>query len=142
MLGTTTSIMVKIHTINVEPALLNSSCAWASDLVQLQELYDSPYVGAVTTRTATLHGFKETEANTVSELILPIASSDSHAGCSGFEHNNLHQFIWIFSPSLARLYQMGLYNSHNSVAVRLLAYQTHHYQHYCFLACHPPGYAI
>ena len=57
--------MVKIHTLVVEPALLNASCAWASDLFQLRELYNSPHTGAVTTRTATLDGFMETEANTV-----------------------------------------------------------------------------
>lgn len=57
--------MVKINSIDISPPLINSSCAWSSDLKQLQELYDSPYTGAVTTRTATNDGFKEDESHTV-----------------------------------------------------------------------------
>ncbi|KAF8349854.1 hypothetical protein F5887DRAFT_1059109 [Amanita rubescens] len=57
--------MVRIHTIDISPPLINASCAWSSDLNQLQELYDSPYTGAVTTRTATLDGFQEDESHTV-----------------------------------------------------------------------------
>lgn len=51
--------MVKIRSIEVEPAIINSSCAWSSDRDQLQALYDSTYTGAVTTRTATIGGFDE-----------------------------------------------------------------------------------
>ncbi|KAG6887868.1 hypothetical protein C0992_010435 [Termitomyces sp. T32_za158] len=57
--------MVKIHTLNITPALINSSCAWASDLEQLTELYSSSFTGAVTTRTATLEGFQEGPTHTV-----------------------------------------------------------------------------
>jgi dihydroorotate dehydrogenase (fumarate) len=57
--------MVQINTIDITPPLLNSSCAWSSDLTQLKALYDSPYTGAITTRTATLNGFKENETHTV-----------------------------------------------------------------------------
>ena len=57
--------MVKVHTIDISPPLLNSSCAWASDFAQLRELYDCPFTGAVTTRTATLDGFEEDERHTV-----------------------------------------------------------------------------
>lgn len=57
--------MVKLHTVEISPPLLNSSCAWASDFSQLRELYESPYTGAVTTRTATLNGFEEDQRHTV-----------------------------------------------------------------------------
>lgn len=57
--------MARIGSIEVSPALINSSCAWASDLSQLQELYDCPYTGAVTTRTSTLGGFPENSSHTV-----------------------------------------------------------------------------
>ena len=58
-------VMVAINTIDINPPLLNSSCAWASDWAQLRELYDSPYTGAITTRTATLNGFGQDETHTV-----------------------------------------------------------------------------
>lgn len=41
----------------VSPPLLNSSNPWCTSLAQLQELYDCPYTGAVTTRTSLLNGF-------------------------------------------------------------------------------------
>lgn len=55
----TTAIMTIIHRLKISPPLINSSCAWASDGKQLQELYSCEYTGAVTTRTATLNGFAE-----------------------------------------------------------------------------------
>lgn len=57
--------MVQINSIHISPPLLNSSCAWSSDLVQLRALYDSPYTGAITTRTATPNGYKENDIHTV-----------------------------------------------------------------------------
>lgn len=57
--------MVEIGSIRIEPPLINSSCAWASELHELQALYQSPYTGAVTTRTATLTGFAENSSHTV-----------------------------------------------------------------------------
>ncbi len=57
--------MVLINTIEIEPPLLNSSCAWSSDLNQLAALYESPYTGGITTRSATLEGFKEDDSHTV-----------------------------------------------------------------------------
>lgn len=43
--------------LNIEPHLLNSANPWCSTLDQLQELYESSYTGAVTTRTSLLDGF-------------------------------------------------------------------------------------
>ena len=60
--------MVRIHTLNIEPPVVNSSCAWASDYEQLRDLYDSPYTGAVITRTATFNGFSEDASNAVRVL--------------------------------------------------------------------------
>ncbi|KAG5642502.1 hypothetical protein DXG03_002699 [Asterophora parasitica] len=61
--------MVKINTLHISPSLVNASCAWASELEQLTALYDSPFTGAVTTRTATLEGFQEDASHTV----IPVA---------------------------------------------------------------------
>lgn len=57
--------MARIHTIQVIPPLVNSSCAWASDIAQLRDLYRSPCLGGITTRTATLNGFDQNESHTV-----------------------------------------------------------------------------
>lgn len=45
------------YKLSINPPLLNSSCPWATDVDQLRELYESPYTGAVTTRTSLLEGF-------------------------------------------------------------------------------------
>jgi hypothetical protein len=66
------------HTIdmhNVNPPLINASCVWASEQDQLQDLYASPFTGAVTTRTATLDGFDENVSHTVSDLLNSNATS-------------------------------------------------------------------
>ncbi|KAF9652046.1 FMN-linked oxidoreductase [Thelephora ganbajun] len=57
--------MVDINRIRIEPSIINTSCAWASELAQLEDLYKSPYTGAVTTRTATLGGFAEDSSHAV-----------------------------------------------------------------------------
>ncbi|KAL1739204.1 hypothetical protein HDZ31DRAFT_69183 [Schizophyllum fasciatum] len=44
--------MVLINTLNVDPPLINTACAWVSDYEQLKACFDCPYTGAVTTRTA------------------------------------------------------------------------------------------
>jgi dihydroorotate dehydrogenase (fumarate) len=54
-----------IQRLVISPPLMNSSSPWASERDQLQEIFDSPYTGAVTTRTATLTGFRETSEHTV-----------------------------------------------------------------------------
>lgn len=41
----------------ITPPLLNSANPWCTTLEQLQELYDSAYTGAITTRTSLLNGF-------------------------------------------------------------------------------------
>ncbi|KAF1956092.1 FMN-linked oxidoreductase [Byssothecium circinans] len=43
--------------LHIHPHLLNSANPWCTTLEQLQELYNSPYTGAVTTRTSLLNGF-------------------------------------------------------------------------------------
>lgn len=43
--------------LTISPPLLNSSNPWCTSLAQLQELYDCPHTGAVTTRTSLLNGF-------------------------------------------------------------------------------------
>ncbi|KAF2030094.1 FMN-linked oxidoreductase, partial [Setomelanomma holmii] len=43
--------------LTISPPLLNSSNPWCTTLKQLQELYDTLYTGAVTTRTSLLNGF-------------------------------------------------------------------------------------
>jgi len=92
--------MVQIHTIDVSPPLLNSSCAWASDYAQLQELYSSPYTGAITTRTATLNGFEENERHTVVFTTESLSSLNSY----GYSPHPLREYTeWTYglltSPS-------------------------------------------
>ena len=43
--------------LSITPPLLNSANPWCTTLEQLQELYNSPYTGAITTRTSLLKGF-------------------------------------------------------------------------------------
>ena len=43
--------------LTITPPLLNSANPWCTTLEQLQELYDCPYTGAITTRTSLLDGF-------------------------------------------------------------------------------------
>lgn len=43
--------------LSIDPPLLNSANPWCTNLEQLQELYNCPYTGAVTTRTSLLNGF-------------------------------------------------------------------------------------
>lgn len=43
--------------LSITPPLLNSANPWCTTLEQLQDLYDSKYTGAITTRTSLLNGF-------------------------------------------------------------------------------------
>ncbi|KAJ4296765.1 dihydroorotate dehydrogenase [Kalmusia sp. IMI 367209] len=49
-------------TLHIDPPLLNSANPWCSTLEQLQDLYNCPSTGAVTTRTSLLNGFPNDEA--------------------------------------------------------------------------------
>jgi dihydroorotate dehydrogenase (fumarate) len=60
--------MVNLGRISISPPLINGSCAWASELHELEALYNCPFTGAVTTRTATLLGFTEDSVHTVSAI--------------------------------------------------------------------------
>ncbi|KAK0303632.1 dihydroorotate dehydrogenase [Friedmanniomyces endolithicus] len=42
----------------IDPPLINSSNPWATTIDDIQQLFDCPYTGAVTTRTSLLHGFE------------------------------------------------------------------------------------
>ncbi|KAG6857653.1 hypothetical protein H0H87_010222 [Tephrocybe sp. NHM501043] len=84
--------MVKINTLKISPALINSSCAWASDLEQLTELYNSPFTGAVTTRTATLDGFSEGPTHTVAFAKSDVTSINSY----GYSPHPLSSYLaWV-----------------------------------------------
>jgi dihydroorotate dehydrogenase (fumarate) len=72
--------MVTIRRLVVSPPLINSSSLSASEPNQLQELFDSPHTGAVTTRTATLTGFSETFEHTVCLLCLCLFRRLTHLG--------------------------------------------------------------
>ncbi|KAF2706894.1 dihydroorotate dehydrogenase [Pleomassaria siparia CBS 279.74] len=64
---------VRKRHLTIQPPLLNSANPWCTSLEQLQELYDCPYTGAVTTRTS----------------LWP----------TGFQHNeDIHQFTF-YNPS-------------------------------------------
>lgn len=51
--------MPRLHTLELSTPIFNSSSPWCSEIDQLEELYASPFTGAVTTRTATLEGFDQ-----------------------------------------------------------------------------------
>jgi len=84
--------MVLIRSINVSPPIVNCSCAWASDYQQLNDLHQCSYTGAVTTRTATLDGFKEDETHTVAFMKDSLSSLNSY----GYSPLPLNQYLeWI-----------------------------------------------
>ncbi|KAL4069314.1 hypothetical protein J3A83DRAFT_3522528 [Scleroderma citrinum] len=84
--------MVKVREIVVHPPLLNTSCAWASDLRQLTDLYDCPHTGGVTTRTATMSGFEEDSSHTVAFLAESLSSINSY----GYSPHPLSAYIgWV-----------------------------------------------
>ena len=92
--------MVLIRSISISPPLINTSCAWASDESQLTALFDCPYTGAVTTRTATLRGFDEDASHTVAFLKHSLSSINSY----GYSPHSLSKYIgpdgWI--PTLLK----------------------------------------
>lgn len=57
--------VAQIGRVTISPPLINTSCAWAGEKHELQALFDCPFTGAVTTRTATIDGFKEDATHTV-----------------------------------------------------------------------------
>jgi dihydroorotate dehydrogenase (fumarate) len=65
--------MTQIGSITIDPPIINTSCAWASSKQDLQGLFDCPFTGAVTTRTATSEGFKEDSTHNVG---FPVVKSD------------------------------------------------------------------
>ncbi|KAI0786123.1 hypothetical protein C8Q75DRAFT_721667 [Abortiporus biennis] len=86
--------MAQINSITFDPPLINTSCAWASELHQLRELYDCVYIGGITTRTATLNGFNEDASNTVAFTKDSVSSINSY----GYSPNPLHLYLeWVYS---------------------------------------------
>ncbi|KAI0044368.1 FMN-linked oxidoreductase [Auriscalpium vulgare] len=73
--------MATIRRLSISPPLLNSSSPWASEPDQLQELFNSPHTGAVTTRTGTLTGFVETANHTV------VFAKDSISSCNSYGYS-------------------------------------------------------
>ncbi|KAH9964538.1 FMN-linked oxidoreductase [Russula dissimulans] len=68
---------------------MNSSSPWASERNQLRELFDCRHTGAVTTRTATLTGFRETSEHTVALTNESISSVNSY----GYSPHALSAYI-------------------------------------------------
>ncbi|CDO70935.1 hypothetical protein BN946_scf184829.g44 [Trametes cinnabarina] len=90
------NIMVKIHTLHIEPPVVNASCAWASDYEQLRELYDSPHTGAVVTRTATFNGFSEDYSNTA--RIHRLRDTVSSVNSYGYSPHPLSSYLdWVYT---------------------------------------------
>ncbi|KLO20416.1 FMN-linked oxidoreductase [Schizopora paradoxa] len=85
--------MANIRRITISPALMNSSSAWASEKEQIVELYECEYTGAVTTRTATLHGFQEDlSIHTVAFASSTVSSVNSY----GYSPHPLSQYLtWV-----------------------------------------------
>lgn len=92
------TIMVLLNNIEINPPILNSSCAWSSDLRQLTDLYESRYTGAITTRTATLHGFAEDTTHTVAFS----ASGQTTLNSYGYSPHALSNYLdWVQAILLA-----------------------------------------
>ncbi|RPD81561.1 hypothetical protein L226DRAFT_564245 [Lentinus tigrinus ALCF2SS1-7] len=86
--------MVRIHTLHIEPPVVNASCAWASEYEQLRELYDSPHTGAVVTRTATFNGYSEDATNTVAFAKSSVSSVNSY----GYSPHSLSKYLeWVYT---------------------------------------------
>jgi len=86
--------MAQIGSILISPPLINTSCAWASEFNQLRELYDCPYIGAITTRTATLNGFVEDGSQTVTFMKDSLSSLNSY----GYSPNPLASYLsWVYA---------------------------------------------
>ncbi|KAJ7048142.1 hypothetical protein C8F01DRAFT_1195102 [Mycena amicta] len=86
--------MVRLGSLQVSPPVVNASCAWASDLDQLQSLFNCPHTGAVITRTATLGGFAEDATHTAAFASESLSSLNSY----GYSPHKLSQYlIWIES---------------------------------------------
>jgi dihydroorotate dehydrogenase (fumarate) len=64
--------------LTISPPLLNSSNPWCTTLAQLQELYDCPHTGAVTTRTSLLDGFPHDSSHHQFTFFDPKDHSASH----------------------------------------------------------------
>ncbi|KAF7344428.1 DHO-dh domain-containing protein [Mycena sanguinolenta] len=87
--------MVQVGSLHISPELVNASCAWASDLGQLQALFDSPDTGAVLTRTSTLEGFQEDAS---SHTVAFASSSTTSLNSYGYSPHKLSQYLsWIES---------------------------------------------
>jgi len=81
--------MAVIRRLVISPPLMNSSSPWASERNQLRELFDCRHTGAVTTRTATLTGFRETSEHTVALTNESISSVNSY----GYSPHPLSAYI-------------------------------------------------
>lgn len=128
--------MVKLGKIVIEPPLINTSCAWASDHDELLALYKSPYTGAVTTRTATLEGFAEDSSHTV-RLILSLCQYRGRTidtlplvGC--ICRWIVHQFIWLFALSACNIPRLGS----RHYPGRSIFVETFHHQHHFIFSWH------
>lgn len=122
------TVMVHIGSIDISPPLINSSCAWASDLAQLQELYDCPHTGAVTTRTATLNGFPQNSSHTVCFEARTLSLDNLQyfllgGVCVGF--HDIHQLVWLLSSSAVFTSGMGSNTACHPSPTKLSA-QTYH----------------
>ena len=134
--------MVRIGRLDIKPTLINSSCAWASDLAQLRELYRSPYTGAVTTRTATMNGFDEhcPELHTVRNLLLFMVTCIVHDGVKGcflVRIVIIHQLLWLFASSSVQVPRMG-----RADLDRGRVFETHHHQYHFFRRARARRYVI
>jgi hypothetical protein len=88
---------------------MNSSSPCASERNQLQELFDSPHTGAVTIRTATLTGFRETSEHTVCLLRLCLVLCRlTRLGGRPYNKRDylLRQLVWLLATSALCLHRL------------------------------------
>ncbi|KAG9005780.1 dihydroorotate dehydrogenase [Tulasnella sp. JGI-2019a] len=85
--------MPAFNRFNIQPPLLNTACAWASDYEDLKALYECPHIGAITTRTATHEGFPE---DPKLHKVAFLKDSRSSINSYGYSPHPLRQYVeWI-----------------------------------------------
>ena len=119
--------MVEINRIRIEPPIINTSCAWASELAQLEELYNSSYIGAVTTRTATMGGFVEDSSHAVCDLAHLWRSVLTCSRLGGlWEHIGIDpELVWLLTSPTVQLHRVDTRHPLSSDQ-----YQTVHHKHH------------
>lgn len=90
-------VVIPMH--DIQPRLFNSASPWATTISQIQELYSSEHVGAVTTRTCTIEGYPDKPSiHRVAFFGSEMSSADPSTSTSsintyGYSPRSLHDYL-------------------------------------------------